>query len=145
MVDLSDSGDRPTSWFAGKVTGAHWVILLALLLPFTGLAFVVTNSGVDPGLEHDERVIEATLGTITGPFVGAISRGALMSGRQHCCFQNSLYLAATCGPMLLAGIAVQFLPVARGWTLYCLRMALWALGWLVWFGGGLLSFGHALS
>ena len=50
-----------------------------------------------------------------------------------------------CAPVLLIGIMSQFIHLPdRRWV--CgMRMTLWILGWLVWFLGGVLSFGHALS
>jgi hypothetical protein len=80
------------------------------------------------------------VGTITGPFTGAMSRGF-----QSCCLRFSLTLMAYCAPFLLIGLAVQFIRLPeRKWP-RVLRMSVWIGGWLVWFLGGILSFGHALS
>ncbi len=85
-------------------------------------------------------MFQATVATITGPLTGAISRGF-----QSCCLEYSLLLLVFCAPVLLGGILLQFLRLPeRRWT-GTLRMTAWVLGWVVWFGGGILSFGHALS
>ena len=118
----------------------HAIVFACLLAVFMLLTFLITNSGVDDGPGHGARVIQTTLGTITGPLTGAISRGF-----QACCLSASLSIMMYCAPILAAGIAAQFCPLPdRTWA-RVLQMSLWTTGWLAWFGGGILSFGHALS
>jgi hypothetical protein len=86
------------------------------------------------------NAIYTTAGSISGPFVGAIARDF-----QNCCFSASLRIATCCGPILIIGIAAQFLPLGHLRWARTLQLFAWTTGWLLWFGGGLLSFGHALS
>ena len=66
-----------------------------LLSVFTILTFLFTNAAVDKGSEHNTRVLQATIGTFTGPLTGAISRGF-----QSCCLKFSIgvmaYLRPSC-------------------------------------------------
>lgn len=118
-----------------RLTRAHVFVLVVMLVLFMVLTFLMTNAGVDDGPEHNTRVFLTTIGTITGPLTGAISRGF-----QGCCLRFSLTVMAYCTPFLLIGLAAQFtrLPSVT-------RICVWTVGWLVWFMGGILSFGHALS
>ena len=75
------------------------------------------------------------LGVIMGPFVGAMARDL-----QSCCVQASLSIFWYCAPVLLLGIALQWVKMA-----YAFKVSVWLLGWFVWFGGGLVSYGHALN
>jgi hypothetical protein len=123
-----------------NLTRTHAIVFVAMLAAFTVLTFLATNAGVDKGGgEHNARVLQATLGTITGPLTGAISRGF-----QGCCLRFSLTVMAYCAPLLLIGVVIQFVGSSRHRWLRITRMILWVLGWLVWFLGGILSFGHAL-
>lgn len=120
-----------------SMTRAHWISFGILLGLFTAGSFLIADAGLDDGPKHAGRVAAATLGTLGGPFVGAIARDA-----QRCCLEFSAWLAVWCAPVLLLGLAAQFTawPPAA-WA----RLTLWILGWLVWFLGGVVSFAHALS
>jgi len=122
-----------------NLTKAHLIVFVAMLVVFTVLTFLITNAGVDDGAEHNTRVFQSTVGTITGPLTGAISRGF-----QGCCLRFSLTVMAYCAPILLIGAVTQFIGLSDRKWLRVTRMVLWILGWLVWFMGGILSFGHAL-
>ena len=122
------------------VTKSHLITFVVMLAVFTILTFLITNAGLDPGPDHDARVLATTLGTVTGPLTGAISRGF-----QPCCLEFSLAVMLYCGPVLLIGILIQFIGLPKWRWLNALRMSLWIIGWLVWFLGGIVSFGHALS
>lgn len=116
------------------------VVFTCLLAVFTLSTFLITHSGVDDGPGHGAFVIQTTLGTITGPLTGAISRGF-----QGCCLSASLSIMMYCAPILAGGIAAQYCPLPERTWARVLKMTLWTAGWLAWFGGGILSFGHALS
>jgi hypothetical protein len=122
------------------LTKSHIFLFLAMLIVFMIWTFLIVDGGLDKGEGHRERVLLTTVGTIAGPFTGAISRNF-----QGCCLQFSLFLAACCAPILLIGLAVQFLGPTGGKLLCVMRMMLWILGWLAWFMGGIVSFLHALS
>lgn len=123
-----------------RLTKTHASIFAVMLVIFTILTFLITNEGVDHDSEHNTRVFFTTLGTITGPLTGAISRGF-----QSCCLRFSLTVMAYCALPLLLGVGLQFLhPGERKW-LRVVRMSAWIVGWLAWFLGGIFSFLHALS
>ena len=115
-------------------------VFACLFAIFSVLTFLITNSGVDEGPEHNTRVLQCTLATISGPLTGAISRGF-----QSCCLQFSLGLMVFCAPVLFLGVITQLIYLPEKKWLGVLRMAAWILGWLVWFMGGIVSFGHALT
>ena len=115
-------------------------MFLSLWAVFTLLTFLITHGGLDEGPEHDLRVLQTTLGTLTGPLTGAIARGF-----QRCCLKFSLSLMVFCAPILSAGILAQFMGPLGGKKTRIVRMSLWILGWLAWFLGGIVSFGHALA
>ncbi len=115
-----------------------WLIFGVLLVLFSLLVLFITMAGIDEGPDHDRQVLVTTFLAVTGPFVGAIARDM-----SSCCLEFSLLISAFCAPLLLIGIAVQFLGRASGPRGY--RLLLWTLGWFAWFLGGLMSFGHALS
>ena len=116
------------------------IVFTVMLVVFMVLTFLITNAGVDDGPEHNTRVFLATSGTITGPLTGAIS-----SDFQGCCLRFSLTVTAYCAPFLFIGLAAQFIRLPDRRWLRMMRMSVWTVGWLVWFMGGILSFGHALS
>jgi hypothetical protein len=114
-------------------------VLLGLLVPFTALTYLAVSTG-SPGDIRDRPVTLTSLATITGPFVGAISRHG-----QTCCLRFSLGLAAICGPFLVLGLLAQIVPLPFGRGQRTVRVVLWTLGWLVWLIGGQVSFLHALG
>ena len=123
-----------------KLNKFYLITFLGIFVAFTLLTFLITNAAADRGVEHNWVVLKATLGTITGPMVGALTRGW-----QDCCLKFSLGVMMFAAPVLLICILFQFIPLPgkKWWTGF--RMFVWVLGWLVWFLGGILSFGHALS
>ena len=123
-----------------SLTKAHGIVFAVLWVVFMVLAFRVTNAGLDDGPEHNRRVFLATAGMITGPLAGAIARGF-----QGCCLRFSLAVMACCAPLLLLGLAAPFVRRPDRRWLRVTRLWVWTAGWLAWFIGGLLSFGHALS
>ncbi len=122
-----------------SLTTAHVWAFAAMLAAFTAVTLLATSTGGDKGSEHNLRVAQAMLGSITGPLTGAIVRGC-----QSCCLRFSLHIMAYCAPVLLLGVLAQLLCLPDRRWVRAIRMALWVLGWLVWFLGGILSFGHAL-
>jgi hypothetical protein len=118
----------------------HWVALACLWIGFSIATCLVTNDGLDLGPDHDKRIIQATLGTITGPLTGAIARDF-----QECCLRFSLVLMAFSGPVLLVGILIQVLKLPDQRWVNWMRMGLWVFGWVAWFLSGSISLTHALG
>jgi hypothetical protein len=123
-----------------KLNKYHLITFLIIFVVFTIITFLITNDAVDRGVEHNGIVLKATLETITGPMVGALTRGW-----QDCCLKFSLWVMMFTAPVLLLCILFQFIPLPDKKWRTSLRMFIWILGWIVWFLGGILSFGHALS
>ena len=118
---------------------ARWLILLGLLVPFTGLTYLAVGSG-SPGDRRERPVVLATMATIAGPFVGAIARHG-----QGCCVRASTEIATACGPILALGLIAQVVPYPFRHGRQATRLGLWTLGWLAWLGGGTASLLHALG
>lgn len=124
----------------GTLTNSHKLTFVVILSIFTVLTYLITDAGIDPGKEHNKRVVQTTLGTMTGPMTGAIARGF-----QGCCLKYSLFLMLFCAPMLSIGIGLQYVRLPDKKWVRVIRMFCWVLGWLIWFGGGIVSYGHALE
>ena len=128
-----------TDW-RNHFTRAHRTIFLIMWASFAALTFTVTALSVPHGPDNFGQVILATIGTLAGPMPGALSRGC-----QSCCLQFSLSLFPYAGASLLLAVVPQFLPWWSGGSGNFMRLLFWTVGWLGWFGTGVLSFGHALG
>lgn len=107
---------------------------------FACLTLWIVLNGLDDAEQRPGVVAATTFGTILGPMTGAISRGG-----QDCCVAFSLSLLPSCLSALVAGVVAQRVtPLGALWAAV-VRVAAWIVGWLAWFGGGIVSFGHALS
>lgn len=133
-TDFADVGPQK-----GRASRARWFLFLGLLLPFTALTRLAVGSG-SPGDVRERPIVLTTVATITGPFVGPIARNG-----SSCCLQAALGIAAVVGPVLLLGLIAQVVPLPFRRGQRTVRLVLWTLGWFAWFGGGFVSFGHALS
>jgi hypothetical protein len=122
-----------------QFTRNHAFAFLGVWLSFTILTYLIADRGIGHD-DHAKLVFFTTCGTILGPMTGAISRNW-----QSCCLKNSLMLLPYCGAFLILGTTPQFVrwPFQRGAS--AMRMALWIVGLLGWFLGGIVSFGHALE
>ena len=122
------------------LTRSHRTIFLVLWAGFAALTFLVTAIQVPHGPDGYGQVLAATIGTLAGPMPGALSRGC-----QACCLQFSLSLLPYAGAALLVALVPQFLPWGAGSAADAVRLVLWTVGWIGWFGTGIVSFGHALG
>ncbi len=123
----------------GRLGRTHLFIFLAGYLLFAGLtAFVLSRQS--PSDRRENQNVAATVGAVSGPFTGAIARNL-----QSCCLRFSVTLLPYCAGVAIAGLAFQFVPLPRWLFPRALRLVIWAVATLVWFGGGVLSLGHALS
>ena len=107
---------------------------------FQAAAMLGSEWNDEPYIDDKGRVLLTTAGTISGPMTGALARDW-----QGCCLEFSIFLLPCCGSALVGAAAFQFipLPLKRGAT--AIRLSVWTVGLLVWFMGGIVSFGHALS
>jgi hypothetical protein len=126
------------NWLATHFTRTHGYITLGFLLVFSGFTlFLVCQPKNNEGLAN---IILTTLATVTGPMVGAVARGC-----QSCCLKFSLSLLPWSGAFLAVGILSQIVPLPFQRLANAVRLVVWCLGLLGWFGGGVISFGHAFS
>ena len=127
--------------FENHFSMKHGWVFLGFLIIFTVLNFFILNAGVDQTREHNRQVIVATLSTISGPMVGAIARDF-----QGCCTRFSIQvLLIISGPALLFGSFMQTIRLPFKKKQKVIRMACWVIGLLLWFLGGIVSYGHALE
>lgn len=127
-------------YMKNNFTKTHLILFVVIFVTFTVLTFLATNAGVDRGADHNTRVFQTTIGVITGPMTGAISRGF-----QSCCTRCSLILLCYSAPILIFCISIQFLALPQKKWLSIFRMIIWGSGWFIWFLSGIVSFGHALN
>jgi hypothetical protein len=118
---------------------AHGISFLAVYVLFGILTFLALRSAQKPNATLP-KALAVSVGSFAGPFTGAMARDF-----QSCCWQNSLQLAPYCGGVLVLGTLLQWIPRSLQAGQRTLRLAFWILGWLGWFGGGVISFAHALS
>ena len=116
-------------------------MFLGLLTVATVLNYFVADAGIDDGSGHTRQVIVTTAATILGPMAGGIARDF-----QGCCVRFSLWvLLIFSGPGLLVGLLMQVIPLPFQKGAGIVRMAFWTIGWMMWFLGGFISSGHALT
>ena len=119
-------------------TRTHGYIALGFLLVFSGFTlFLVCHPKNNEGLTN---IVVTTLATASGPMVGAVARGC-----QRCCLKFSLSLLPWSGAFLAVGALFQIVPLPFRRFARVMRLTMWCLGLLGWFGGGVVSFLHAFS
>ncbi len=121
------------------LTKNHLFVFLFIWLCFTALNYWIAEHGIEQ-YDHRRLVVLTTLGTILGPMTGAISRDC-----QSCCLNFSLSLLPYCAAFLVAGTIPLFIKFPFKLGASALRMALWIVGLLGWFLGGIFSYAHALN
>jgi hypothetical protein len=136
----SNQPRRGRRWLAGRFSRWHIWTAGVLWLGFTVLTLLIVLKALDKATQRPMIVAATTAGTVLGPMTGAISRDF-----QGCCLEFSLSLLPYCLGALAVALAVQLIVPPRGWPSRTLRLLAWAAGWFVWFAGGIVSFGHALS
>ncbi|MBX7164979.1 MAG: hypothetical protein K1X74_01400 [Pirellulales bacterium] len=128
------------SHFANHFSRWHFRVLIALWLLFTGLTLYIVSVGLDKADRSPGKIVATTAATVLGPMTGAISRNC-----QSCCLEFSLALLPYCGAALAMAALIQFAGRSEALWLRLVRLTIWTMGLVVWFGGGIISFGHALS
>jgi len=121
-------------------TWTHLVIPLTLWGIFLVLTLVFAWGAVDDTPDRVRNITFTALATPLGPMTGAVSRQF-----QQCCLEFSLALLPYClGSLLVGTLAQVVLPLTTP-LFRVLRLGLWSTAWVIWFGGGIASLGHALS
>jgi hypothetical protein len=136
----SNRARRASGWVRTRFSRWHAWVAVALWLAFSGLTLLILLGGNAGATRPPKTVAATTAGTVLGPMTGAISRDF-----QGCCLRFSLMLMPYCLGGLGTGIVVQLAVPRRGWLTRGVRVVAWVFGLIVWFGGGIVSFGHALS
>lgn len=125
-------------WLVNGFGRTQGYMALGLLVLFSGFTlFLVCQPKNKEGVAI---IVGTTLATATGPMVGAVARNC-----QSCCLKFSLSLLPWSGAFLATGILFQFVPLPFQRFAKALRLTMWVLGLLGWFGGGVVSFAHAFS
>jgi hypothetical protein len=124
--------------FENNFSKRHLHIFLTILILFTIANFAILCAAMD-SWDNFKYVVLTTAATITGPLTGAIARQW-----QSCCAEFSLKIMMFCAPVLLFGTIFQLikLPFKKA---SAIRLSIWFICLLMWFLGGILSFGHALE
>lgn len=132
--------NSPMTVFKSSLSRWHLKSFLWIYVLFTIVIAYCAYQGItEQGSKHTELFILTTLGSITGPMIGAISREF-----QGCCLgasQSAMKLAA---PVLLLGILLQTINFPKKKWIRISTRVIWVLSWIFWFLIGLLTFGHAL-
>jgi hypothetical protein len=119
-----------------NITKAKWMTFSGSLALFYLLNLLAGTANEDFG-----RTLITAFATPLGPTTGAISRDF-----QDCCLQFSLRLMPYFLPFPVLAVAFQFgVPPQEKKGIRLIRSLAWTLGWIGWFFGGIVSFGHALS
>jgi len=127
-------------WISNRFHRWHLWTALALWLVFTAWTYLIVSSGLDDASDRPGIVMATTVGTVLGPMTGAICRGF-----QSCCLDISLSLLPYCLAALGIGVAAQLMSKSQHPLVIAIQMVLWIAGFFIWFGGGIVSFGHALG
>ena len=114
-------------------------MFLAILILFTIANFAILCAALD-GQNKYIYVFLTTAATITGPMTGAIARQW-----QSCCTEFSLKIMMFSAPVLLFGIFFQLINIPLKKYAEEIRLLIWIVCLMIWFLGGILSFGHALE
>lgn len=138
---ISPGNARPMAgWIRSRLFRWHAWVAVGLWLAFSVLNLTVVLVAADRAAERPRTVIATTAATLLGPMPGAVCRDF-----QGCCLDFSLSLLPYCLGGLLAGLAVQLIVPPRGRLAGAARVGSWIIGLVAWFGGGIVSFAHALS
>ena len=127
-------------WIRERFHRWHLWTALALWIVFTVWTYLIVSTGLDDASDRPGVVMATTVGTILGPMTGAISRGF-----QRCCLENSLSLLPYCLVGLIFGVVATMISKSQHPLVMSIQMLLWLAGLFIWFGGGIVSFGHALG
>jgi hypothetical protein len=131
---------RDSRRFAGKFTAWHLYIFLGMWIVFSLLAFSVLKRELDVAPYRMLVMLSTSAASISGPFTGAISRGL-----QSCCLDFSLTLVPYCAGGLGVSLLVHVPSSSSSLPMRLTRLLAWTIGLFLWFAGGIVSFGHALS
>lgn len=118
---------------------SHLWIFIGFYIAFAGLTLLVLQAG-SASDRRENWIAAAVVGSVTGPFTGAIARHL-----QPCCVQFAWAVFPYSFAALSAGALCQVIPLPLKRFAQATRLSLWCVGLLGWFGGAVISFGHSLS
>jgi hypothetical protein len=125
--------------FENNFSKRHLYIFLTILILFSIANFAILCARLD-GQNKYIYTLLTTAATIHGPLTGAIARQW-----QSCCAEFSLKIMMFCAPVLLFGIIFQLIKLPFKKSASAIRLFIWIVSLLIWFLGGIISYGHALS
>lgn len=125
--------------FRNNLSKWHLKSFLWIYVIFTAFIAFLAYSGIDKHGDHTKLFIQTTVGSISGPMIGAISREF-----QGCCLRCSLNVMKIAAPVLLLGIILQFVRFPEKKRIRNTVRGCWAFSWVMWFLLGIATFGHAL-
>ena len=113
-------------------------MLAAFLLLNGWIAWQFRDSTGSP-----ERLVWMVLAVPLGPLTGAVVRGWPVDATDSSCVDNAFSILPWSALLLVLAVGLQWVgstrPVGR------VRLALWCLGWIAWYGGGIVALGHSLE
>ena len=139
-VSSPDARGRRRFWLLSRFSRWHAWVALVTWLAFSVLTLAIVVSALERAADRPRTVAATVAATALGPMTGAVSRDF-----QDCCLKFSLWLLPWCVGGLFAGVATQVVVPPHGRLTGAVRVAAWVAGLVVWFGGGIVSFAHALS
>ena len=126
--------------FENHFTRWHVRVAFVLWMAFAVLTLFIVLRGLDHAAQRPLTVAATVAGSALGPMSGAISRGL-----QPCCLAFSLSLMPYCLAALAVATVAQVVRLPEVSWVRMARLAVWAAGLMLWFGGGIVSFSHALG
>lgn len=128
----------PSSPFTRRHLRSALVVLAAFLLLNGWIAWQFRDSTGSP-----ERLVWMVLAVPLGPLTGAVVRGWPVDATDSSCVDNAFSILPWSALLLVLAVGLQWVgstrPVGR------VRLALWCLGWIAWYGGGIVALGHSLE
>ena len=121
-----------------SITPIHGLIAFWLLVGF--MAWIFFGSSRHESDRRESHAVAASLGVVTGPFAGALARPSESS-----CLKCAWILFPYCAGFLSVGFICQIIPLPFRRGASVLRIGVWTLGLLGWFGGSILSLIFAFS
>ena len=126
--------------FVSNFTWAHLCVFLVTWFGFTVLTLYILSRGLDDAQSRLLFVLSTSVASVSGPLTGAISRGF-----QGCCLEFSVWLMPYCATGLGIALLVHVSSTSSSLWMRSVRLLTWTIGLFIWFAGGIVSFGHALS
>ena len=114
------------------------IVLAVFVLLNAWIAWTVRDSYTPP-----ERLVRMVLAVPLGPLTGAVVRGWPVDATDSSCIENAFSLLPWSAVLLALGVLLQWVGSAR--PPGGVRLTIWCLGWIAWYGSGIVSLMHSLE